>query len=569
MDLIPNYQMIGELRENVNSEFDLDTRLKRYESMSPELIEFAEKHGLSKSDESAQRALFLADFIVTASELIGASDEERRSCVLELFKIGLETRNESSKKVMETMALGYYLGSKIRKNDLFLASRGLPMDIRYGRIHYNFIAPFLYYTREFLESSDFGFWELAVLFAAIRRTDLRLEYEDSPKSVKVNSVADLVEISRRKFISYTKENQIEEKKDAIIPNYLDTKAILSGKWKSVFSSFSNIDKQPSNSSLESLHSHLSKLDSNYKLQFLSGNLLDENNSHLILVRNPYVSSKPSMILTTKVDGVNATQMTSILELVDSDAEGWLKEFTIEVEQKENTYETQSSIKPPAPQKKGFIAKLLGMFKKEDSTPTGNTRATTKVQVSKLKRNMLPNSLADSLSVEAVSDIPLFETFDVIRESEYVLDGALESDYTSGQTSIYEITDNINPTKLISILDGLDVQLESVLSELSSSEVQFKPEEIVFSINDNEKVILTFSGDENRLVAVIGSTRTRVMDYPKKGDETVKRRTLMMRAGQLLSARNHTALDSSVMRILNLEKLPEEFKVEKSILNYAK
>ena len=60
MSAIPNLEFIDGLKSKLDEEFDLGSRLSRYESMSPELVEFAKSEGIDKTG-IATRALFITD----------------------------------------------------------------------------------------------------------------------------------------------------------------------------------------------------------------------------------------------------------------------------------------------------------------------------------------------------------------------------------------------------------------------------------------------------------------------------------------------------------------------------
>ena len=65
-------------------------------------------------------------------------------------------------------------------------------------------------------------------------------------------------------------------------------------------------------------------------------------------------------------------------------------------------------------------------------------------------------------------------------------------------------------------------------------------------------------NEDRLVATIGGTFVKnIVDWKAKEEETLQRRTLHMRTGQLLQARRHTPFDEAVTRIYQDIFTPED------------
>jgi hypothetical protein len=76
MKEILNKKTIQDLANTIDEEYDITSRLKRYETMNPELMSFALDHGLGSAENSTP-ALFVADFIVTSSEVPqGGTDDE-------------------------------------------------------------------------------------------------------------------------------------------------------------------------------------------------------------------------------------------------------------------------------------------------------------------------------------------------------------------------------------------------------------------------------------------------------------------------------------------------------------
>ena len=84
MSNIPNLPYIDLLIIELGREYDIPVRLSRYASAAPELLTLATDAGLTA--EEAPRALFVADFIATSSEVPSeASDEDRYHSVFKAF----------------------------------------------------------------------------------------------------------------------------------------------------------------------------------------------------------------------------------------------------------------------------------------------------------------------------------------------------------------------------------------------------------------------------------------------------------------------------------------------------
>ena len=92
---IPNLEVLREISSNIEKEYDLESRLNRYKNLAPELITFASNSGIQDPEE-AIRALFIADFIVTASEVpTGSIDDERYNSVIKAFLQGKSSPTDS------------------------------------------------------------------------------------------------------------------------------------------------------------------------------------------------------------------------------------------------------------------------------------------------------------------------------------------------------------------------------------------------------------------------------------------------------------------------------------------
>ena len=67
MSFPPNLAYFDTLISELDREYDIPVRLSRYKSAAPELLTLVTDAGLS--EDEATRALFVADFIATSSEV--------------------------------------------------------------------------------------------------------------------------------------------------------------------------------------------------------------------------------------------------------------------------------------------------------------------------------------------------------------------------------------------------------------------------------------------------------------------------------------------------------------------
>jgi len=167
MDTIPNLKVVKEMAEEINSEYDLNPRLERYKTLNPDLLEFAVSNGLSEED--APYPLFISDYIVTSSEVpSGLSDEERRLSIIKSFVKGKE-RNSDVDKLLRIFYLAHKVKQAFRRNDYFLAGRGLGRDPSLVILKDIFVTPYLVTCKKILGEGD-QLWEIGILYSAVKHS---------------------------------------------------------------------------------------------------------------------------------------------------------------------------------------------------------------------------------------------------------------------------------------------------------------------------------------------------------------------------------------------------------------
>ncbi|MFX1536447.1 MAG: hypothetical protein ACFFDI_19710, partial [Promethearchaeota archaeon] len=335
------------------------------------------------------------------------------------------------------------------------------------------------------------------------------------------------------------------------------KSLMTGLWNCVQPDFSS---KADKTALTPLLSFLKKIDVERHLIYLRGRILGTE-ENLFFVRNPFVKSKPFLVLRTTADEINVSELLTILQLRGLDYEGWLGMKADE--------ETTSKI-PVSDQteEKGLISRIksiLGLSKPKD-------RKIGKPPIS--KKRLLASFLTHAITVDAVGDIKLFEIFDTFRESEYYVEGALESDFERSKTNFLVGKKLGDPSKIATLLDGLDEVLEKAANHFFGGEHQILPEEILFTTKDQKRYIITLAGNvsEKRIVGTIASTYVKdLMDWQSmKGEKLLKRRTLLMRTNQLLTARRNVLepFDKCLERIYGEaldQSVAEAYTLDHSIL----
>lgn len=595
-DECPNYSVILDMANGLEEEYDLESRIARYSSSNPELIEFATENGLT-NDIDAGRALFIADFILTSSESpAGKTDEERRSSIIKCFINGLENRTTKSESLLRIFYLAQKIATAIRRNDHFLAGRGLDRDTSLLIIKDIYIAPYLVVSQSILGENKIIGWEFSILASALKQSmpDEELKKYKSMKTGILQKVWGLLN-------EFRLINQVNFNPTSSIANIEKSSVILITKFTGLPNiSLWNTNKFASKEEkklVTQLLTFMNKTDRDQSIVYFRGKIFgtDEN---IILVRHPYMKGKPLVIFKTLADELNVSMIMSILKLRSQEENEWskvenlkrsliedtIKEVTEEViveEERERTVEVISDTTTVS-ESKGFMGKIKGLFrsKKDPKAKKPKTRKEKYKVEKKVKKKVkktqkkeiiladqIPDFVSKAVSVFGIGELNLFEIWDTVRESDYIIVGTLESDFENNKTMLYAKERLGDPLKLSNTLDGLDKSLESVINYFFTGENQILPAEVMFMTEDDTRFLISFEGNEDRIVGTIATTYQKDTVQTEEID-FVKRRTLVMRTGQLLSSRVHTPFDTSVERIYgpDMVKKSEYVELDKALLS---
>ncbi|MFX1334066.1 MAG: hypothetical protein ACFFB2_08440 [Promethearchaeota archaeon] len=576
MPNIPNEKVLKNILHKIEEEYDLLNRLNRYKSQS-ELIAFASNQGLTEIDD-AVRALFVADFIVTVSELpSGGTDNERYSSIIRSFMQG-RSRCSSSDSLMRIFYLAYKIATTIRRQDLFMAGRGLSRKAALIRLKDSYITPYLAIASEILGKGPCG-WELGILSAALKRMYPDNEIQQFKEVPEYTAYKILTEYIWNLLVHYEQKQIIETNPTPIIPNIEESKSILlfDTQKTALVSLWNTI---PANilkfkTELPSLSQFLTQNIEGKQLILLRGSILNTM-EHFFIVRDPFTTSKPIFILQTPADELNLSRVLTILHLRGLEQDGWKSLFTVKeepvikpikvpvTEPKEtvDVGEVKKGEIPPV--KEGFFAKIKRViFGKKpeviiDDKPTPKhikPRVSIKMKEDKKQVRIDPFMtqsafIAQGITVDAVSDINLFELFDTVREKNYFIAGTFETDFEETTTKFYSKPINDLPSKVVSFFNGLDHEISTLYSNCFGDN-QVLIEELFFMAEDGQQMIISVNGNQERVVGAIAITDVdKILDWQsrEKEVEPLQRRSLQMRTSQLLAARRHTPFDEAVERI---------------------
>lgn len=604
MEHIPNVDILRNMIHKIDEEYDLENRLKRYENQS-ELIKMASKQDLQDLNE-AVRVLFTSDFIVTASEVPpGGTDDDRYRSVISSFLEG-RVRCSSFDNLMRIFYLAYKTAILIRRQDLFMAGRGLPRKTALIRLKDSYIIPYLAVASEVLEPGPCG-WELGILSAALKRMYPDQEIQYFKGIVPYTDHKTLVPFIWELLESYSQKQTVETNPQATISNVKNSQSILlpDSSHISMLSlwNFDLVEVPKLEAPIKSLVQFLGQsLDGN-DLISIKGSTFDTMD-HFFIVRDPFIPSKPIFITKTPADDLNMSKVTTILHLRGEERNSWksvltptdhpierAKEKSIEkpkaiatVKPSETIVVTDEEKKETLPLKEGFFGKLkrklFGTKKQPQAVPVSEKVERRKILKEEKPRKkekkhlqlFTANSsfIAHGITVDAVSDLDLFELFDTIREESYYVVGTFETDFK--KTSIVFLTKQAKelPSTIVSFFNELD----HVMSELFKTcfdEHQILLEELFFMSNDGQKHIISLNGNQDRVVGTIArSFVEKIVDWHarEKEQEPLQRRSLHMRTKQFLAARRHTAFDEAVERIYgsNFVKAAESITLDQPIFS---
>ncbi len=587
---IPNLEVLRGISCNIGKEYDLVRRLNRYNNLAPELITFASNSGLQDSEE-AVRALFVTDFIVTASEIpTGSSDEERYLSVIKAFIQG-KIRCKLVDSLLQMFYLAYKTALLIRRQDLFMAGRGIDRKVALVRIKDCYVTPYLQIASETLGLGSCG-WELGILSAALTRNYPHKEIEKYLAAPNHSNHKSLTEPIWKMLENYAFNQKVDTNPNIIVPNIDTSQAILLFDIKnpSQLSLWRVMPKNVSKLSVD-IQSIAQTFDrdlimENKQCIFLRGSIVDLS-KNIFILKDPYTDSRPLCVFISSVDEINTTRLLTILGLRGLEQDGW-KSILSKPEQKREiktivkpTEITEEFYEEPLPEKTNFLSKLANLFgKRGRKAPTRTTPLKKKKEKKKereeekkkkgLSTFLVHNEfLSKALTIDAVSDIDLYETFDTLREEPtgYSIISIFETNFEGAQTTVLSTPHTDISSQLLSFVNSLEEITKSLNSAFSENIPFLLHEVFFFNKDNNQKLIISLNGNLERVVGTIATSyfdKTTDWQSRKEEKEPLQRRSLHMRTSQLLSARRHTPFEEATTRIFS-----ENFNIKKAKENIIK
>lgn len=606
---IPNLEFLESEFAKFKDEFpNLEDRLNRYKTSASETIVFAAKEGLTNADD-AVRALFISDFIITSSEVPMSSDEQRHRSIFETFKFGQKYRCKSTDKLMDLYYLAYKTAILIRRQDLFMAGRGLDRKTSLVKLADAIIKPYLALSSKILGEGSCG-WELGILAAALTK-NFPNEYLTKLKSLPEYTSADkITPVIWEILQSYELMKEIERNPNIVIPYVNESSSILVLDPEKKFSEWRVKEKRKNDKKLLiDFNNKLKTLDSPRVLCSFRFKVKGAEEK-IILVRDPYNDKRPFFLLKTPASEINITESLTILNQRGLEYEGWLE--TIKAEKpsdlpKDTDIEGKSTeeilVEKPIGKEKeteetkhldllkpvktkysgGFLSKVFSIFKKDtkkedkDISKVKKPSKEEKQILEEKKKRIMPKMikirkakeflppLAKVMTVDAVGDLQLYEIFDTLRESSYIIQLISEHSFEENVIKILTYkTDEFTPKKksVNALLETIQGQV-SLLSKHFFEIEELIPEEAFFIVKptstekEEQRFVVSIAANEERSINVIAETfKKDIIDWQARRDKeelVITRRTLHMRTDQLLKSRRSIRhIDDAVERIFKEE-----------------
>ncbi len=584
---IPNLNNLRTLVGRMEEEYDIKMRLNRYKSLT-ELLNLASNEGLPDAND-AVIALFVADFIVTASELpTGGTDEERYKSVLKSFIIGRGRCNDFF-SLMKIYYLAYKLATTIRRQDLFLAGRGLAREAALLKLKDAYLVPYLAVSSEVLTPGNCG-WELGVLAAALKRTYPDVEINQYKNAPKFNNYELMTSPIWKVLKEYENIQSVDTNPNATIPNIDKSNSILllNSNKLTRLALWETMPKKVSafQTALQLLVQALNiKLDGKPLLMLRA--VLPKSQSNLFIVQDPFITSRPIFIVKTIADELNLSQLMPVLEFRGLEDDGW-KFLSVQSSEKPKKEQSEEVLPPPKvkiiqeeakSQKKGFFANIRQKFNiiigKQDPLvrPIKNSSSASQPIIAQKPKKIqkvgfstyTENSyfLAQGVTVDAVAGLDLVEQFDTVREEEkgYHILSIFEVNLKNAKTTILTHPGKDLSAEVVKFLNKLSKVNDTITSIYEKDEIILFTE--IFLMDEQKfKLLITMSGNQKRVVGTCATSQfDKIADWQSRGKETepLQRRSLQMRITQFISARRHTAFTEAVDRIFH-----DNFDLERGV-----
>ena len=561
----PNMPFFSSLIDELEREYNIPVRLSRYQSAAPELLTFAKSEGLT--DDEASRALFVADFIVTSSEVPSeASDNDRYKSVFQTFILG-RSRNRSADKLMKVFFVAYKTAIKMRSQDLFMGGRGIPRKVSLLRLKDYFITPYLEIIGKYLSDGSCG-WELGVLAAALKRTypDSEVKnFKKLPDSKKHPELTTPIWVLLREHESL---HTVTLNPSVTISNMNESQALfffnknkpsMVALWNTELKNMIPKDK------MQKINTLIDKSIFDNDIVIIKGRIMNTL-EHFFLIRDPLSPARPMVLLKTPADDINATTVSQILELrgYEEYKTGSWKDTLSDKQSQPKPERSLAKTKIPEteikPTKTGLFSRIKSKLFKSDSKTQESTQELKSPPLKEksgkrlFKRTSFATDasfISQSLVIESVSNLKIVETFDTFREGNYAMEGIFETDPATNLTTFLSKPQFNLASSTMTFLNNVKPLISSIYQDLFSTEEIFI-DEIFLTNKEKHKYLIIMDGNQDITVGLLARAppEGEIENWKARGLDLddLQRKSLIMRTNQYLRARRHTSFDEAVHRI---------------------
>ncbi len=616
---------IQGLWEKYSQEQQHVVQFERYQTMLKDDFEqFRQAH---KADEDAALcAIYLADFVITSSQLLdlGITDDERKAAILRVVQAGMK-QGITGDKIINVHQLSQELGMALRRSYVFLLDRGIEKDVAVMQLADVFLVPFFRYAHRALPRASLA-WLSAVaegataeiLHDTLYKTSSQLGHMQGfdEKCVVDASIGILERFSRRRKETPNTEIIVPLRKEsagAVLIRRISGKEEYMGysepmeanhlaKFQKELSEVCALSKFKSRDLVPIYYRGVSATQtremlprnfflvrgemehSDYEAWFFLSTTADDINLELIrtrlaarcqgiigIARRPLPPKKKKKPKKVKKEAARTATTGARAAGTPSGEKPSIWRRVLRVFGIGKKEEAEEEVPDEIPT---FARLDAQMVVDEEPTPVEEEIAEpAKVSIpGEWNRAEVLQSWAESLVVDAVSGLSLEESYDTLRDLDYIITGVGEFPQKTEPTGDlfgleYQVGDL---AEAMSDLGTHMAELRDVAAQLAQSDTRIKgaffvPEEVFLQriTEANTFELISFDTTATRMVFLAARTTDTAaagLMAPNKG--SIKRRSIQMRLRQLAQARTSNPLKERMGSVLDTQ-------IKTSALQHAK
>ena len=568
-------QFLDKEFKEIKRMHQLNSLFSRYEKLHGEQIkQLQEKFQTSK--RLVISALYSSDYIVVASEVKESiSDEERIQEIIEFFKQAIQKDEISGVEkepdwsmVTYIVAFVYQLASLMRKRYYFMLDKGVPKEVAAAQISDIFIVNLLDYCKEVMVI-DYK-W-LAILVRTALTQDIFSKAQDWLSSYLTLDERTLQYLLPQVIAqAIPKEIEGETNKAVPLQYYNETDVFYVIKVDSETISYNSNNAK--GNYIKTFKRIIPLLSSDYShsikyLRLETKTTGEKTSKNLFLVHSFIEKAEGWLFLYSPIDDINLSLAEELLKLKINEIKViWenkklLPPISIKKKEEHHAIEKEKREEEKVKKKKkSFVQKLLSIFKKKKVTEQ-------KAKVIKPVNGVFEEFkalFADQFIVALVAGIDLgINVYDAYREQEFEINGILESSLdTSPPTIFYSEGEIQYPSELLDpIIATLDFAKEYVSEITTKSVERIIPEEAFFEVRENpdKSRLIELGCNDKRSIGIVADKYVETHLITKKKVPKYKRRTIIKKVREALSARNRNKMEDVIVTLFAADINPKELK----------